>query len=383
MEELSPKSEGDGTSDEPEASTPRQDPAVIAESQASAIYQLIKDLRSEGHLAKRRLHLDLLAERLAGRYSFNDKDSAQKIIAARASAVLEKLDAEDGFRWSRYVIYRELTSAASEPTPLPAALFTPLLPVEESSDDERGRRTRKSVLRPKTASVSKKVMGKRHRNAVAKNQAEVAAESDNDGNQEAMDDIDTPSKTHGHELIRDPFSSTQPRSHSLLSDSEPVSVLHQESLHTPTPAVSGPNHKTELHPLPISNDSEIRSDTWTCRMPGCTKVITLDSSSGKESKKMIEEHALEHDWETQMRVELVESERRMHTTFPVNHLMQYIISQHYQQMHAAFPEIYEGQNGHEITADRKGSKDDGTVSTPKKIRHTREELKSVDMNGHS
>ena len=71
-------------------------------------------------------------------------------------------------------------------------------------------------------------------------------------------------------------------------------------------------------------------------------------SSGGNTE--IEDHAGEHDWETQMQVELVESERRLQPARPVSHLMQYLLNQHYQQMRAAFPEIYppEGVNG--ITA---------------------------------
>lgn len=390
MDELSPKSEEDGASDEPEASTPRQDPAAIAKSQANAIYQLIKDLRDDGHLAKRRLHIDLLTERLASRYSFSNKESAEKIIAARASAVLEILDAEDGFRWSRYVIYRELTTAASGPASLPPALLTPLLPIEESSDDEDGGRVRKSVLRPKTASVSKKLMGKRNRNAAANQEAEGSGDNDDgEGDQEAMDDIDTPSKTRGHELIRDPFSSAKPRGRSLLSDSEPASFLAQESLQTPTPAVPGVNRWPPDRHV-ISDESVVLSDTWTCRIPGCSKVINLDSSSTVDRKKLIEDHASEHDWETQMKVELVESERRMHTTFPVTNLMQYLISQHYQQMRTAFPEIYDAQqNGtHETESGpvKIENDDDQHALTPINQRSTNAEqelLDAADTEGHT
>jgi hypothetical protein len=170
VEELSPSEESESESqDEPEVATPRHQPAAISKSQADAIYQLLKDLREEGHLAKRRLHIDLLGERLAERFSFS-KEDAQKIIAIRADAVLEMMDEED-FRWPRYVIHRELTHASTKSAPLPAALLTPLDSQEDSSDDERYGRTQKSVLRPKVHTVSNKVTGKRNRNASTNQQA--------------------------------------------------------------------------------------------------------------------------------------------------------------------------------------------------------------------
>jgi hypothetical protein len=363
VEELSPSEESESESqDEPEVATPRHQPAAISKSQADAIYQLLKDLREEGHLAKRRLHIDLLGERLAERFSFS-KEDAQKIIAIRADAVLEMMDEED-FRWPRYVIHRELTHASTKSAPLPAALLTPLDSQEDSSDDERYGRTQKSVLRPKVHTVSNKVTGKRNRNASTNQQA---VETNDEGDQEDTDGIDdmddieveTPSKTRGHELIRDPFSATKPRTRSFLSASSSgagsslMKSLFKDNIkkdkpqsHSSHPLSSSPSRQIptpERDQTPdmsqeIEEPTDETSATWTCRMPGCEKVIS--TTDGIERKKLIGDHAGEHEWETQMKVELMESEKRMHSSFPVNNLMQYVIDAHVVQMRSAFPEFY-------------------------------------------
>ncbi|KGO74431.1 hypothetical protein PITC_019640 [Penicillium italicum] len=383
VEELSPSEESETeTQDEPEVATPRHQPAAISKSQADAIYQLLKDLREEGHLAKRRLHIDLLGERLAERFSFSNED-AQKIIAIRANAVLELMEEED-FRWPRYVIHRELTHASTESAPLPAALLNPLDSQEESSDDERYGRTHKSVLRPKVHTVSNKVTGKRNRNASTNQQT---VESNNEEDQEDtdeideiddVDDIDTPSKTRGHELIRDPFSATKPRTRSFLSASSGGAGsslmkslfkdnIKKDKLQTP-PVSSSPPPKLltpERDQTPdtaqeIEEFIDETSDTWTCRMPGCEKVVSTTDII--ERKKLIGDHAGEHEWETQMKVELMESEKRMHSSFPVNNLMQYVVDAHVLQMRTAFPEFYSTkENG---TAQNGEIPPDGETSIP-------------------
>ncbi|KAJ5496737.1 hypothetical protein N7463_008724 [Penicillium fimorum] len=356
MEELAPSEESEPESqDEPEVATPRHQPAAVSKSQADAIYQLLKDLREEGHLAKRRLHIDLLGERLAERFSFSNED-AQKIIAIRATAVLEMMDEED-FRWPRYVIHRELTHASTKSAPLPAALLNPLDLQEESSDDERYGRTQKSVLRPKIHTVSNKVTGKRNRNASANQQTvENNDEEDQEDNDE-IDEIDTPSKIRGHELIRDPFSATKPRTRSFLAASSSglgpslmkslfKDNIKKDKLQTPPISSSPTSQKLltpERDPTPdtsheIEKFIDETSGPWTCRMPGCEKVISITDII--ERKKLIGDHAGEHEWETQMKVELMESEKRMHSSFPVNNLMQYVVDAHVLQMRAAFPEFY-------------------------------------------
>ena len=391
MDRLNPKSEDDDeTSEEPQVSTPRHDPAAVSKSQTDAIYQLIKDLREEGHLAKRRLHLDLLTERLSDRYSFG-KEDARKIIDARAGSVVDKLDEEDtpGFRWSRYVIHRELAHAATQVNPLPPSLLTPLQPLEDSSDEEDLVRTQKSVLRPKASTVSGKLMGKRNRNGAIK-QETAESDKDNDDEEEedeTMQDVDTPSKTRGHELIRTPLAS-EPRSRSMLAESGPAasllkSMLKKEPPETPTaiaPRVNNTNLDSSATHPPAGLNGAVEPETWTCRMAGCTKVLT---SKGAERKKAIEEHASEHDWDTQMRVELVESERRMHSAFSVGNLMQYLLNQHYQHMRAAFPEIYPPENGHAngMATARQPSAASPPLLTPS--RQQPEEPRGRKVNGHA
>ncbi|KAJ5782488.1 hypothetical protein N7457_004262 [Penicillium paradoxum] len=353
MEEAASSEESE-VHEEPEVSTPRHQPAAISKSQADAIYQLLKDLRTEGHLAKRRLHIDLLRERLAERFSLSH-DDAQKIIAIRASNVLEMMDEED-FRWSRYVIHRELTHASSKSAPLPASLLMPLDSPEESSDDERYGRTHKSVLRPKVTTVSNKVTGKRNRNAsTAQHTVESNDEDDQEETDEA-DEIETPSKIRGHELIRDPWSASKPRTRSFVSaissgaGSSLMKSLFKDNIKDKlqSPSVSSsPTRQKFLTPerdLTPESSHEVEefiddlSDTWTCRMPGCDKVIT--SIDRDERKRLVGDHAGEHDWETQMKVELMESEKRMHASFPVSNLMQYVVDAHVLQMRTAFPEFY-------------------------------------------
>jgi len=367
MEELSPSSEEDEPN-EPEVTTPRHEPAAVSKTQAVAIYRLLKDLKEEGHLAKRRLHLDLLAERLSERFSFSNND-AQKIIAIRASAVLEMMDEEDtpNFRWSRYVIHRELTNAASKSTPLPPALLTPLNSGEESSDDERFGRTQKSVLRPKVTTVSNKVTGKRNRIVSANQQTDEPVDEDLDGQDDTdeMEDIETPSKTRGHELIRDPFSASKPRTRSILSASSSgagsslMKSLFKDKLQTPSLPSSTPSKfpSAERDPSPTPDTSQDvkerkddSSDTWTCRMPGCDKVFSMPD--GNARRQLIGHHAGEHDWETQMKIELMESEKRMHSSLPVSNLMQYVLQQHVQLMHVAFPEFYHTSKENGTTQDQ-------------------------------
>ncbi|CAG8909165.1 unnamed protein product [Penicillium egyptiacum] len=371
VEELSPSEESESEpEDEPEVATPRHRPAAVSKSQADAIYSLLKDLREEGHLAKRRLHIDLLGERLAERFSFSNED-AQKIIATRADAVLEMMDEED-FRWPRYVIHRELTHASTKSAPLPAALLTPLDSQEESSDDERYGRTQKSVLRPKVHTVSNKVTGKRNRNASTNQQRVESNDEEDQEDTDGIDDIDdiddideveTPSKTRGHELIRDPFSATKPRTRSFLSASSSgvgsslMKSLFKDNIKKDKPQSHPPSSSPPRQILTPERDQspdtsqenegsiDETSATWACRMPGCEKVIS--TTDRIERKKLIGDHAGEHEWETQMKVELMESEKRMHSSFPVNNLMQYVIDAHVVQMRTAFPEFYSAskQNG--------------------------------------
>lgn len=398
MDRLSSQSEsenGDEDEDEPNLKTPRHDPTAISNSQTDAVYNLIIELREEGLLAKRRLHVDVVAERLSKRYSLS-KENSEKIIAARAAGVLEKLDegAESGFRWSRYVIHRELTHAATNSDPLPPALLTPLqshysTDADPDSDDEALSRTQKSVLRPRRGAVSAKVMGKRNRSGLAD---QPMTQSDNeeqeqDDDPDLMSDVETPSKSRGHDLIRTPLASARPRTRSFAAakSSSAASLLQamlKENQPTPPPIASSlPIAKRKqpeepepeqpyIPPLPdvdgtidpeskynieyetdqeTEPEPEPEPEVWNCRMQGCETAIT---TKGEERQKEISEHAGQHDWESQMRIELVETEHRMHSTLPVSNLMRFMLNQHLQQMREAFPEIYpvNGTNGTNITA---------------------------------
>jgi len=398
VDQQSPKFDHDENEEMLAMSTPRHDSTAISKSQANAIHRLIHELKEEGHLAKRRLNFDLLTERLSGRYSFS-KDDARKIIDARSKAVLEKLDEEDEegetrFKWSRYVIHRELSEAASKHTPLPPALLAPLPVLDESSEDEEVGRTRKSVLRPKTASVSNKVMGKRNR-SIAANQQKIESNNDSDDDNQddddddtQMEDVDTPSKSRGHELIRTPLASEKagPKPHfknnhtgsaaaSLLRSVLSAERAHSaEPPHRPASAASSTDQWTSEVSVVNTPDE---SETWACRMPGCATLLT---SKGSERRKEIEDHAGEHDWEVQMRVELVESERRMHATMPVNNLMEYLVAQHLQQKRAAFPELYPAENW---DGDGNYTEPHSVMEmlTPKKPRSA--ETESQGVNGHT
>jgi hypothetical protein len=405
MEELSPSSEEDEAKDEPEVATPRHKPDAVSKSQADAIYRLLNDLKEEGHLAKRRLHIDLLGERLSERFSLSN-DDAQKIIAIRASAVLQMMDEEDtpNFKWSRYVIHRELTNAASKSAPLPSALLTPLNTGEESSEDERFGRTQKSVLRPKVTTVSNKVTGKRNRNASTIQQTYEPGDEDGQDDADEMEDIETPSKTRGHELIRDPFSASRPRTRSFLSASSTgagsslMKSLFKDKLMTPSVSSSAtqqlPSPERDTSPTPdtsqdVEEPKDDSSDTWTCRMPACDKVFLMPD--GDERKQLIGNHAGEHEWQMQMKVELMEAEKRMHSSLPVNNLMTYVVQQHVQQMHVAFPQFYPAikENG---TAPNEGAWE-GETSIPETeqpdIQDEDEEQDDEDeeledlVNGHS
>lgn len=297
-----------------------------------------------------------MAERLSESYSFS-KENAARIIAARASVVLEKLDEDENSRWSRYVIHRELTHAAAQNESLPTSLLTPLQPLDDSSDDEELARTQKSVLRPKiAAAVSGKLIGKRNRAGPVNQDAQPDGdEVENEEDPDAMSDVETPSKTRGHELIRTPFSSARPRTRSILSKTGPgpAASLLKSMLREPpqTPATIASketngisDRDTSIPPLPpIDLDESLETEVWNCRMSGCTTAIT---SKGDERKKEIEAHAGKHDWDKQMLVEMVETERSKHSFLPVTNLMQYMITQHYQKMRAAFPEIYPVKNEH-------------------------------------
>lgn len=227
------------------------------------------------------------------------------------------------FDWSRKAIYRELKSAVENSDAQHVAItpLRPRAPIEdESSDSEsepednargRRRRVRKSVLRPKIASVSSKQVGKRTRAAAAQ-ELEMSDDSDN-----PADDVQTPSKVRGHELVRDPLSTrAKRRTRSILSDTDSPSVdrtVKQES--NQPDALSHAADESQISADPDNPEPE----TWVCPVQGCDKVI--HKAGTKRSKEMIQDHSLGHAEDTQSKLELVLAEQRLNINLSVDNLI--------------------------------------------------------------
>lgn len=328
---------GEAKEAEAEASS-SSDPDALAKAQAGSIYQVILDLKEAGHLAKRQLNLDLVASTLMSRFEIDTQEYARDLIAARAPIIIELMDEAKtpSFDWSRKAIYRELKTAAGQNDAQHVAI-TPLRPrasnEDESSSDEseenkddhprgRRRRVRKSILRPKM-SVSAKVAGKRARDAGGGEDVEMSDDSEH-----GPDNIETPSKVRGHELVRDPLSTrAKRRTRSILSDSGSGSVQQQktplqETLQTGniSAAAVDADQSTVVDPSTIDPDNDDHlSDTWVCKVQGCGKVIYKASS--KRSKEMIQDHTLGHAEDTKTKLDLVFAEQRLNVNISVDHLV--------------------------------------------------------------
>ncbi|KAL4975404.1 hypothetical protein BDW66DRAFT_137626 [Aspergillus desertorum] len=307
---------------EMETRAPTPDLTAVSKAQADAIYQIILDLKEAGHLAKRQLNLDLVTSTLMARFEIDELEYAQNLISATAAAILESMNEAktNTFDWSKKVIYREL-KAVSKKT-LANVVFTPLRPrmteddgsSDEESEHEQPRqrrpRHRKSVLRPKSQIASKRA---------EKRTRSTAADYDlSDENQDAMDEFETPTKVRGHDLVRDPLSTTRAkrRTQSILSDSEAERTPLQETLQSQNTLVSA------AEPVPdtgSSHDSNLPADTWVCKVPGCDKIITKCTS--KRGKEQIKDHSLAHADDTKAKLELVEAEKRLNVNFRVDNLL--------------------------------------------------------------
>lgn len=289
------------------------------------IYKVILDLKEAGHLAKRQLHLDLVASTLVSRFEIDTEDYARDLISARARAILELLDEAKaaGSDWSRRAIYKELKAASKKKDTQHIAL-TPLRPRAESNDSSddsdheeqprpRRRRVRKSLLRPKS-SVSAKLIGKRTRNATAD---EEGLSDDNDNAEE----YETPSKVRGHDLVRDPLSTrAKRRTRSILSDSGSASIQKtplQETLQSRNTSVSALEQDTPDMDAAQLND--LPNDAWVCQALGCRKVIY--KSNTKRGRELVEDHSLAHANDTQAKLDLVFSEQRLNINIPVDNLL--------------------------------------------------------------
>lgn len=307
------------------------------------IYEVILNLKEAGHLAKRQLNLDLLVSTMVDRFSIDSPEYAKDLISARAKTVLGLMDEAKtpNLDWSRKAIYRELKTASKRKKNIENIILTPLRPRSDDKDDSfneeseeheelprpRRRRVRKSLLRPKLSSVSAKQIGKRTRSAAALSH-NLSDDYDNDDidddrrKQDAMiDDFETPSKVRGHELVRDPLSTTRAkRTRSILSDSESTAAFYQktplrETLHSKNTSVSG--EATDLEPQTDGHDSP--TDTWTCQVPDCGEVI--EKSKSKRSQTLIENHRAEHEGVTQEKLDVVFAEKKLNIGLPVDNLL--------------------------------------------------------------
>ncbi|KAL5362719.1 hypothetical protein BJX96DRAFT_154457 [Aspergillus floccosus] len=305
------------------------DPTTVSKAQAEEIYKVITDLKDAGHLAKRQLTLDLVASTLVGRFEIDSEDYAQDLLASRADAVLEMMDEAktNMFDWSRKVIYREL-KAASKKNDAKNVALTPLRPRMSANDDSSGedsehdedqprarrRRVRKSVLRPKS-SVATKQTGKRTRSTA------VDQDDLSDDDADAMDEVETPSKVRGHDLVRDPLSTrAKRRTRSILSESGSTSFQKtplQETLQSRNTSVSVADQ--ESSEMDAHHGDGFPSDTWICQVLDCGKMI--QKSNTKRGQEMIRDHSLAHADDTKAKLDLVFSEQRLNIGLPVDHLL--------------------------------------------------------------
>ncbi|PYH44580.1 uncharacterized protein BP01DRAFT_357567 [Aspergillus saccharolyticus JOP 1030-1] len=332
-------------SDEEEETTPDNtddeasraaDSSGSTKADANAIYQVILDLKEEGYLAKRQLNLELVASTLVSRFEIEDDEYARSRIASSAEVILELMDEAktSSFDWSRKVIYRELKAASKQHDGASQEAFTPLRPrlledeasSPEDSDQEdlsrkRKRRVLKSVLRPKSTVATKRT-GKRTRNAATDTDEESTTNAD------AMDEFETPSKVRGHDLVRDPLSTRAKRTtRSILSDSESAvptmqKTSRQDVLQSRNTSVSAADIDSLSHEEPEvdgANGEDVQSDTWTCQVRGCGKIVYKCST--KRGRQLIQDHSLAHADDTKARLDLVFAEQRLNIGLPVDNLL--------------------------------------------------------------
>lgn len=297
-------------------------------------------------MAKRELNLDLVISTLIDRYEIGSREYAVDLISARAKTVLKLMDEAKtpNFDWSRKAIYRELKSATKRKRNPEGVTLTPLRPrsnsKDESSNEEseehedhpraRRRRVRKSVLRPKLSSVSAKQIGKRTRSTAVDNDGYLSDDHPHDAH---MDDFATPSKVRGHELVRDPLSTTRAkRTRSILSDADSSPAIQAKtplrklvlSRNTPAP---GADQEPTTEPI---------DDTWTCEVRGCEAVI--QHSSSKRGKELVEQHRSGHAVDTQTKLDLVFAEKQLNVGMPVDNLLSRI-----REMGSGLPGLIAGE----------------------------------------
>ncbi|OAT12486.1 hypothetical protein BDBG_07820 [Blastomyces gilchristii SLH14081] len=315
------------------------DAVDVGRAQADTIFEVVLDMKESGLLSKRRLNVTTVAETLLKRYEMSSLDYALDLIRARAGLLTEMMDNAQTatFDWSSKAIYRQLKELESSGC-LKGISDTPLHPrarreggsssplAEESEDDDeipvpkgRRRKVRKSLLRPKMSSVSVKAAGKRNR------QTEIGNTDSEDEFNEPPESDDTPSKSRGHRLVHDPFSSRVNEStRSIVSGSDVASVRKTpmqevfEGLMTASPTIN--NNSENINQATEPPDlADLPADTWICSVQGCGK--TIYKASSKRSKEAILDHSLVHAEDTQAKLNLVFAEQRHNVNASVSHLV--------------------------------------------------------------
>lgn len=309
--------------------TESSDSVDTSEEQAGIIYEVIMDMKDSGWLQRRALNMRTLAEYLHSRYDIGTVEDARGIISNRANLLLSRLKSAEDMDWTRRTLYKELRTAIEEDTTSLDQLALRLrLPTDLNSfsdEDEsvpqiptpvRGRRgrNRKSVLRLAHANKSGKAAGKRGRKAIIEDND---AEDGEDPPETPItpSGIDTPSKSKGRQLIRDPLGQKTngvPRS---ISNSRPPESPERS---LSPPSSPDPSSQLQMPPPPLPNGTT--GDTWTCSVPGCGRTVAKMHS--KRGKELIDDHGLFHAEDTQTKIDLVKTEMRFDR--PVGNLVQRI-----------------------------------------------------------
>lgn len=312
---------------------------TVSNSQADNIFGIITDLKEAGALAKRQLNLDLVVSTLQSRFDIASENYARDLIAARSTQVIERMEQSD-FEWQRKAIYRELKQIEDK-VDIRQVAITPLRHrtsfdkdssssgQEDENEDEdeddspraRRHRMRMSVLRPSTTKAGKKTRGGKFPGAT-RDVAQLSEDSD------IAEDVETPSKSRGHNLVRDPppsVTTLNSRARSILSDGDSTSLVIRRTPLQETHQsanLSGPDTASIIHEDSSIITNDLPEDTWTCSVEGCGKVIYKASS--KRSKELISDHTLMHAEDTQTKLDLVFAEQRLNIGLGVDNLLRRI-----------------------------------------------------------
>lgn len=287
------------------------------------------------------MNLDLVVSTLQSRFDIDSVDYARDLIAARSAQVIERMD-QSGLDWPKKAIYRELNQVA-EKDDIRQVAITPLRPrtsldedtstsehedgneEDEDEDDSpraRRHRMRMSVLRPSTTKAGKKTRGGKTPAAI-RDVAHLSEDSD-----VGAEDVETPSKSRGHNLVRDPPPSVttfNSSARSIISDTDSTSLVIRKTPLQETHQsanLSGPDTASINHEDSSIITDDLPEDTWACSVEGCGKVVYKASS--KRSKELISDHTLMHAEDTQTKLDLVFAEQRLNIGLGVDNLLRRI-----------------------------------------------------------